>query len=101
MGKPILERMRRPDWWGDQGWHLLAGFMLSAPIAALSHLASEPPVALMCASGLIFSTTCVAIYEIWQDWGDEPAIGSNADALADTYAWNVGAALGCLVALGA
>jgi len=96
MGKPILERMKRPSWWRDQGLHMLLGAAVSAASgSALAYGAGLNVAASACIAGIV-GTGVVLGRELIQNWGDEPEVGSVEDTSFDALFGMLGVSLGIL-----
>lgn len=97
MGKPILERMKRPTWWRDQGLHALLGAGTSVPTSTALVYGAGWNVALGASLGLLVAILVVFGRELAQNWGDEPEEGSVEDTTFDAAFGMLGACLGILL----
>lgn len=97
MGKPILERMKRPEYWyADQLPHWGVGLVISAAIANPLAFTDTLGAALSMWIGLFVSLFAGWIRELVQNWGDEPTEGSVEDTNIDMMFWGLGALMGVI-----
>lgn len=101
MGRPISERVRDPKWWGEQVAHLLIGFAFSGLVAGLLGYLATVHLAGAAVCGTIVGTAAGCGWELGQNVGDAPEVGSQVDSIIDLGVWAIGAALGPLVLLAA
>lgn len=100
MGKPILERMARPSWWGDQALHAAGGALACAAVADPLAYAAGWNVALCAALGALAAGLLAIGWEFAQNWGDAPETGGQLDSVADVGGFWLGMALGLLTLFG-
>lgn len=100
MGKPILERMARPSWWGDQGWHALGGALACSAVADPLAYAAGWPIPVCAALGALAAGLLAIGWEVVQNWGDPPEVGGQLDSVFDVGGFWLGMALGLLTLLG-
>lgn len=100
MGKPILERLRRPSYWyADQLPHILVGAAICAAITwPLAHWTALSPL-LSAMAGVTVSEIVGVAYELRQNWNDEHSRGDVEDSTIDRGFWSLGAICGMLAAL--
>ena len=96
MGKPILERMKRPTWWRDQGLHVLLGAGTSVPTSCGLAYGADWNVAVAGSLGALVGILVVFGRELIQNWGDEPEEGSVEDTTFDALFGMLGVCLGLL-----
>lgn len=98
MGKPILDRLKRWDYWyADQLPHALVGAAIMAGVSCgltfgLDNFNAAASVTL----GFFASNAVTIVRELMQNWRDEPEEGSTEDTAIDIGFWHVGSCLGSL-----
>lgn len=100
MGKPIVERMRKPEYWyADQLPHWAIGLAIAAVITNSLAFTGTLSPALSIWLGVLVSWAIGIGRELVQNWGDAPNEGSVEDTQVDMVFWTMGAFMGALPAV--
>lgn len=91
--------MKDPLWWRDQGYHALAGLVVSGGVVSALAYGAELHVALCAFVAVLVSGIAAIAYEAIQNWGDKPEVGSQMDSIFDLGGMWLGTSLGLLAAL--
>lgn len=99
MGKPILDRMKKPEfWYADQLPHWAIGLVVSAAISSPLAFTGTLPPALSIWIGITVALYAGWVRELIQNWGDAPSEGSVEDTNIDMMFWGLGALMGAVPA---
>lgn len=96
MARTIEEKVRDWKWWGEQVAHMLVGAAVSGTTSTLS-LVLPGDEAWIHLIAMFAGSSTGAIYEIVQNFGDDPASNDTVDSNVDAWAFTIGAFLAAVV----